>query len=81
VDSSVYDTAYVIEHGKMIIQTDLDMNGHKLLDSVHHIHGILNNGKTFLLNGCDKMIIPNYSHILTMTAFYFNLRKSYQPIS
>ena len=63
VDSAVYDTAYVVENGEMVMQTGLDMNGYKLLNSIHHIHGILNanNGKTFFLNGCDKIIIPNDS--------------------
>ena len=67
VDPSVYGTAFVIENGKMVMQTDLSLNGHRLRGSVHYINGILNtnNGNTFLLNGCDKIIIPNYSHILT----------------
>ena len=36
-DSSVYDTAYVIENGKMVMQTDLDMNGHRVAGSTHYI--------------------------------------------
>ena len=83
VDSAVYDSVYVVENGDMVMQTDLNMSGHKLLNSIHYIHGILdaNKGKTFLLNGCDKIIIPSYSHILTIKAMYFNLRSSYPPIS
>ena len=48
VDSSVYDTPYVIESGRLVMQTDLDMNVYRLLNSVHYIHGILNtkNGNT-----------------------------------
>ena len=51
--------------------------------SVHYIHGRLNtkNGRKFLLNGWDKSIIPNYSHILTIKALYFNLKRQYTPIS
>ena len=30
VDPSVYDTTFVIENGKMIMQTDLSLNGHQL---------------------------------------------------
>ena len=83
VDSAVYDSVYTVENGNMEMQTDLDMNGHKLFNSIHYIHGILNTnkGKTFLLKGCDKIIISSYSHILTIKAMYFNLRSSYPAIS
>ena len=83
VESDVYDTAYVVENGKMVMQMDLSLNGHKLSGSVHYIHGYLNtkNGNTFLLNGCDKIIIPNHSHILTITVLYFKLKSKYKPIS
>ena len=37
VDPSVYDTAFVIENGKMVMQTDLSLNGHNLNGSVHRI--------------------------------------------
>ena len=83
VDPSVYDTAFVIENGQMVMQTDLSLNGHRLRDSVHYINGFLNteNGRTFLLNGCDKIIIPNYSHILTIKVLHLKLKKRYTPIS
>ena len=83
VDPSVYDTAFVIENGKLVMETDLSLNGHNLSGSVHYIHGILNtkNGNTFLLNGCDKIIIPNHSHILTITVLYFKVKSKYKPIS
>ena len=83
VDPSVYDTAFVIENGKLVMETDLSLNGHRLRGSVHYINGILNTktGNTFLLNGCDKIIIPNHSHILTITVLYFKLKSKYKPIS
>ena len=83
VDPSVYDTAFVIENGQMKMETDLSLNGHRLRGSVHYINGILNtkNGNTFLLNGCDKIIIPNHSHILTITVLYFKHKSRYTPIS
>ena len=83
VDPSVYDTAFVIENGKLVMETDLSLNGHNLRGSVHYINGILNtkNGNTFLLNGCDKIIIPNHSHILTITVLYFKTKRRYTPIS
>ena len=83
VDPSVYDTAFVIENGKMVMETDLSLNGHRLRGSVHYINGILNtkNGNTFLLSGCDKIIIPDHSHILTITVLYFKVKRRYTPIS
>ena len=83
VDPSVYDTAFVIENGQMVMQTDLSLNGHRWRGSVHYINGILNtnNGNTFLLNGCDKIIIPNHSHILTIKVLYFKIKSQYTPIS
>ena len=83
VDPSVYDTAFVIENGKLVMETDLSLNGHRLSGSVHYINGILNtkNGNTFLLNGCDKIIIPNHSRILTITVLYFKVKRRYTPIS
>ena len=32
VDPSVYDTAFAIENGKMVMETDLDMNNHKIIN-------------------------------------------------
>ena len=59
VDPSVYDTAFVIENGQMVMQTDLDLNKHRLRNSIHYIHGYLNtkNGNIFLLNGCEKIFL------------------------
>ena len=83
VDPSVYDTAFVIENGKLVMETDLSLNEYRLHGSIHYINGYLNtkNGNTFLLNGCDKIIIPNHSHILTITVLYFKLKSKYKPIS
>ena len=49
VDPSVYDTAFAIENGKMVMETDLSLNGHHLSGSVHYINGYLNtkNGYAF----------------------------------
>ena len=83
VDPSVYDTAFVMENGQMVMQTDLSLNEHCLRGSVHYINRILNtnNGNAFLLNGCDKIIIPNHSHILTIKVLYFKHKDQYTPIS
>ena len=61
VDPSVYDTAFVIENGKMVMQTDLSLNGHNLSGSVHFLHGFLNStkgNKNFVLNGAEIMSLP-----------------------
>jgi len=82
VDPSVYDTAFIIENGKMVMETDLSLNSHRLRGSVHYINGILNtkNGNTFLLNGCDKIIIPNHSHIIIIKMFHYRIKSKYTPI-
>ena len=41
VDPSVYDTAFVIENGKMVMETDLSLNRHNLSGSVHRINGFV----------------------------------------
>ena len=66
----------------MVMQTDLSLNGHRLRGSVHYLNGILNtnNGNTFLLNGCDKIINPNHSHVLTIKVLYFKRESPYTPI-
>ena len=61
VDPSVYDTAFAIENGKMVMETDLSLNGHHLSGSVHYIHGFLNStkgDKNFVLNGVEIISLP-----------------------
>jgi len=63
VDPSVYDTAFVIENGQMVMQLDLSLNGHLLRSSsIHHINGFLNSKKgdnKFVLNGAEIISLPN----------------------
>ena len=35
-----YDTAFVIENGHMVMQTDLSLNRHRLRGFVYYINGI-----------------------------------------
>ena len=61
VDPSVYDTAFAIENGKMVMETDLSLNGHQLRSSIHHINGFLNStkgDKNFVLNGAEIISLP-----------------------
>ena len=73
VDPSVYDTAFVIENGKMVMETDLSLNGHNLSGSVHYLHGFLNtknkknNQLYFILNGSSQVLIPANSTLLNIT--------------
>ena len=75
VDPSVYDTAFVIENGKMVMETDLSLNGHNLRGSVHYLHGYLNtkNDRTlFELNGNSEILIPANSTLLNVTVLFKN---------
>ena len=61
VDPSVYDTAFVIENGQMVMQTNLSLNGHQLRSSIHHINGFLNStkgDKNIVLNGAEIISLP-----------------------
>ena len=80
VDSDVFDTLYVLEKGKMVMQTDLNMNGYRVLNSNHYIHGYLNtrSGNTFTLNGLDKILVPQKS-IITEIDFYYPKSQSAYP--
>ena len=74
VDPSVYDTAFVIEHGKMVMETDLSLNGHNLSGSVHYLHGSLdtktNSTLLFSLNGETSVLLPEKTYILNITVLY-----------
>jgi len=80
VGSGVFDALYVLEKGEMVMQTDLDMNGYRVLNSNHYIHGYLNTrkGNTFKLNGLDKILIPQKS-IIKAIDFYFPKSQSAYP--
>ena len=83
VDPSVYDTAFAIENGKMVMETDLNLNGHHLSGSVHYIHGYLNtkNGYAFLLNGLDKILFLNDVQIMNITVFYLKRKNKYPLVN
>ena len=77
VDPSVYDTALFIENGKMVMETDLSLNGHQLRSSIHHINGFLNStkwDKNFVLNGAEiisllgEAILKNIDIIIILYA-------------
>ena len=73
VDPSVYDTAFVVENGKMEMETDLSLNGHNLSGSVHYIHGYLstkNNEVFFVLSGNSQVLIPENSYLLNATVLF-----------
>ena len=82
VDPSVYDTAFVIENGKMVMETDLSLNGHNLSGSVHRINGFVDTkqGFRFLLNGCDE-IIMNQNNLKKIKLIYSSQKRNYTPIS
>ena len=58
VSSSVLDTPYVVENGKMVMETDLDMNGKRLLNlnypkSKAVILGNYTRSGGYIINGID----------------------------
>ena len=84
VEPSVYDTAFVIENGKMIMQTDLSLNGHNLIGPVHYIHGFHDkkdgNGD-FSLNGLKKIIMNKSNVLLKGKIIYETNQSKYNSIS
>ena len=84
VDPSVYDTAFVIENGKMVMETDLSLNGHNLSGSVHYLYGSLstkNDKKGFELNGNSQLLIPENSKIMNMTVLYGKIMGPFPAIT
>ena len=84
VDPSVYDTAFVIENGKMVMETDLSLNGHNLSGSVHRINGFHNkkdgNGD-FSLNGFKKIIMNKSNVLLKAKIIYETNQSKYNYVS
>ena len=81
VDPSVYDTTFVIENGKMVMETELSLNGHNLNGSVHYIYGYLStkNDKTiFELNGNSQVLIPANSNISNITILFKKIMVHFQ---
>ena len=84
VDPSVYDTAFAIENGKMVMETDFSLNGHHLSGSIHYINGYLNtkNDRTlFELNGNSEILIPANSTLLNVTVLFKNTSGPFPAIT
>ena len=84
VDPSVYDTAFAIENGKMVMETDLSLNGHRLSGSIHYIHGYLstkNDRTLFELNGNSDILIPANSNLLNATVLFKNIMGPFPAIT
>ena len=47
VDPKVYDTAFVDDNGKMVMETDLDMGNHNLLNMKRYIKGYTSNPQSY----------------------------------
>ena len=85
VDPSVYDTAFVIENGEMVMETDISLKyGHKIIYSVRYIHGTLDTTqgkKIFSLNGCSQIIMNRGDIIKNIKIMYTDAHLTYSPIS
>ena len=60
-DPKVYDPAFSIEEGQMVLQTDLSLNGNRLIRPSYINNGYLDSGKSnprFVLNGVDIISFP-----------------------
>ena len=79
VDPSVYDTAFVIENGKMTMQTDIDMNGHRI-NVPHFITGYYNNSKhenRVFLNGVNPFqVIPFKCRLTEIFCYFYGTQKT-----
>ena len=63
VEPKVYDTAFVVENGKMVMETDLDMNGKSILSqpTTHWISGVYKkslNKTMFTFSGGVNFLFP-----------------------
>ena len=84
VDPSVYDTAFVIENGKMVMETDLSLNGYNLIGPVHYIHGFHKKEKgngDFSLNSYKKIIMNKNNVLLKAKIIYETNQSNYNTIS
>ena len=71
VDSAVYDSVYAVENGKMVMQTDIDLNGYKI-NSPFFITGFYDIGKhkrNVYLNGGPFIIIPFDCHLIRISSY------------
>ena len=72
VDSAVYDKAYPMENGKMVMQTDIDMNGYKI-NSPFVVTGFYdktkNKSHVFLNGGIPFQIIPLDCHLIGISSY------------
>ena len=78
VEPKVYDTAFVVENGKMVMETDLDMNGHSI-NVPFFITGYYKKSKSsiriFLNDVSPYQIIP-FDCILNEIVCYFPVRNN-----
>ena len=73
VDSSVYDSVYAVENGKMVMQTDVDMNGYKI-NSSFFFTGYFNKSKSptrIFLNGENPLQVIPFDCRLTKISCIF----------
>ena len=68
VDPSVYDTAFAIENGKMVMETKLDMNNHKIIN----LADPLNEG-----DACNKRSLNILETSLSETLFWESYQRAY----
>ena len=85
VEPKVYDTAFVVKNGKMVMETDLDMNGKSILSqpTTHWINGVYKKSlhKTmFTFSGGVNFLFPKDCKIVGYSLYIMDNLGSYPEL-
>ena len=86
VEPKVYDTAFVVENGKMVMETDLDMNGHSILDlpTTHWINGVYKKSEhphLFTFSGKPFIVFPKDCKITGYSVYIMDKLSVYPKVA
>ena len=80
VEPKVYDTTFVIENGKMVMETDIDMNGHSINNAPFFITGYYKKSKSsnrlFLNDVSTYQIIPFDCILKEIVCYFYTLNNN-----
>ena len=88
VDSKVFDSAYIFENQKMVMQTSLDMNNHAIINSPSFrssfVMSVVYNktlDQTFaLFSGVESVVVPANCKIVKCCIHILDTLQTYPPI-
>ena len=79
VEPKVYDTAFVVENGKMTMETDIDLNGHSI-NTPFFIRGYYKKSKSsnriFLNDVSTYQIIPFDCVLKEIVCYFYTLNNN-----